>query len=159
MTTIGPGVREIRVRHASGAYRVIYVASFAEAVYVLHAFSKKTQRTARRDLDLAAARLRQLKRGESTMKKRRFASVWDAIEPSRAEAASMKARAALMIAIRDKVAGWRTTQAAAAKRLGLTQPRMNDLLRGRIAKFSLDALIDLATRAGLKVRVEVGRAA
>ena len=63
-TTIGAGVREIRVRHASAAYRVIYVASFAEAVYVLHAFSKKTQRTARRDLDLAAARLKELKRGE-----------------------------------------------------------------------------------------------
>jgi predicted XRE-type DNA-binding protein len=93
------------------------------------------------------------------MKKRRFASVWDAIEPSGAEAASMRARAELMIAIRDKVAGWRTTQAAAAKRLGLTQPRMNDLLRGRIAKFSLDALIDVATRAGLRVRVEVRRAA
>ena len=91
--------------------------------------------------------------------KRRSASVWDAIEPSRAEAASMKARAALMIAIRDAVAAWRVTQSAAAKRLGLTQPRMNDLLRGRIAKFSLDALIDLATRAGLKVRVDVRRAA
>jgi phage-related protein len=64
MTTIGAGVREIRVRHASGAYRVVYVASFAEAVYVLHAFSKKTQRTMRRDLDLAAARLKELKRGE-----------------------------------------------------------------------------------------------
>jgi phage-related protein len=48
----------------SGAYRVIYVASFAEAVYVLHGFSKKTRRTAQRDFDLAAARLRQLKRGE-----------------------------------------------------------------------------------------------
>ncbi|MBM3531368.1 MAG: XRE family transcriptional regulator [Alphaproteobacteria bacterium] len=93
------------------------------------------------------------------MKKQRFASVWDAIEPSRAEAASMKARAELMIAIRDKVAAWKTTQAAAAKRLGLTQPRMNDLLRGRMSKFSLDALIDLAARAGLKVRVEVGRSA
>ena len=53
----------------------------------------------------------------------------------------------------------RLTQAAAAQRLGLTQPRMNDLLRGRIAKFSLDALIDVATRAGLKVRVDVRRAA
>jgi phage-related protein len=65
MTTVGAGVREIRVRHVSGAYRVIYVASFAEAVYVLHAFVKKTQRTAQRDLDLASARLRELKRGGS----------------------------------------------------------------------------------------------
>lgn len=92
-------------------------------------------------------------------KKQRFASVWDAIEPSQAEAASMKARAETMIAIQKAVAAWKLTQAAAAKRLGLTQPRMNDLLRGRINKFSLDALIDLASRAGLSVRVEVAKTA
>jgi predicted XRE-type DNA-binding protein len=93
------------------------------------------------------------------MKKQRFASVWDAIEPSRAAAANMKARAEMMIAIREVVGQWDVTQAAAAKRLGLTQPRMNDLLRGRINKFSLDALINLAARAGLAVRVEVVRPA
>ena len=93
------------------------------------------------------------------MKKQHFASVWDAIEPSRAEAANMKARAEMMMAIRDTVAGWRTTQAAAAKRLGLTQPRLNDLMRGRINKFSLDALINMATRAGLAVRVQIERPA
>jgi len=92
------------------------------------------------------------------MKRRRFASVWDAIEPSRATAANMKARAEMMIAIRESVAAWGITQATAAKRLGLT-PRMNDLLRGRINKFSLDALINLATRAGLSVRVEVVKTA
>jgi phage-related protein len=63
MSTIGAGVREIRIRDAVGAYRVIYIATFADAVHVLHAFEKKTQKTARRDLGLAAARLRQLKRG------------------------------------------------------------------------------------------------
>jgi phage-related protein len=63
MQTIGPGVREIRVRDASGAFRVIYLAAFAEAVYVLHAFAKKTQRAAQRDLALAQSRLKQLKRG------------------------------------------------------------------------------------------------
>ena len=93
------------------------------------------------------------------MKKRRFASVWDAIEPAPAEAANMKARSAMMMAIRETVAAWGVTQTAAAKRLGLTQPRMNDLLRGRIDKFSLDALMNLATRAGLAVRVEVVRPA
>ena len=93
------------------------------------------------------------------MKKQRYASVWDAIEPSRAAAANMKARAETMIAIRETVAAWGVTQSAAAKRLGLTQPRMNDLLRGRINKFSLDALINLAMRAGLDVRVEVVRPA
>jgi len=60
MPTIGSGVREIRVRDESGAYRVIYVAKFADAIYVLHAFQKKTQKTDRRDLDLAAKRYREL---------------------------------------------------------------------------------------------------
>src|SRR5262245_15246245 len=63
MSTIGPGVREIRIRDAFGAYCVIYIATFADAVHVLHAFEKKTQKTTRRDLDLAAARLQQLRRG------------------------------------------------------------------------------------------------
>jgi phage-related protein len=63
MPTIGAGVREIRIHDAVGAYRVIYIATLADAVHVLHAFQKKSQKTAQRDLDLAGARLRQLKRG------------------------------------------------------------------------------------------------
>jgi len=59
MPSIGAGVREIRVRERAGAFRVIYVATFADAVYVLHAFQKKTRQTAKRDLDLAASRLRE----------------------------------------------------------------------------------------------------
>ena len=93
------------------------------------------------------------------MKRKRFDNVWDAIEPSAADAASMKARAQMMAAIRDTVEAWSVTQAVAAKRLGLTQPRMNDLVRGRISKFSLDALLNVAARAGLAVRVKVVRPA
>ena len=63
MPTIGAGVREIRIRDAVGAYRVIYVASLVDAIHVLHAFQKRSQKTAQRDLDLAAERLRALKRG------------------------------------------------------------------------------------------------
>ena len=59
MPSIGAGVREIRVRERAGAFRVIYVATFADAVYVLHAFQKKTRQTAKRDVDLAASRLRE----------------------------------------------------------------------------------------------------
>ena len=58
MTSVGQGAREIRVRDPAGAYRVIYVATFAEVVYVLHAFHKKTQKTARSDLNLAKERYR-----------------------------------------------------------------------------------------------------
>ena len=63
MSTIGTGVREIEIRDAAGAYRLIYIAILADAIHVLHAFQKKSQRTSRRDLVLAAERLRQLKRG------------------------------------------------------------------------------------------------
>jgi phage-related protein len=63
MAAIGAGVREIRVRDATGAYRVVYVARFAEAVYVLHAFQKKTQRTSPRDMALAQSWFRELKHG------------------------------------------------------------------------------------------------
>jgi predicted XRE-type DNA-binding protein len=93
------------------------------------------------------------------MTKQRFASVWDAIEASPAAAANMKARAELMIALSKTIESWKINQAAAAKRLGLTQPRLNDLLRGRINKFSLDALMMLATKAGLSVRVKIMRTA
>jgi phage-related protein len=60
MTTIGAGVREIRIRDEAGAFRIIYVTKIEDAVYVLHAFQKKTQQTAKRDLDIATARLRQI---------------------------------------------------------------------------------------------------
>ena len=60
MSTIGQGVKEIRIRDASGAFRIVYVAKFAEAVYVLHCFQKKTQKTSKADLDLARWRYREL---------------------------------------------------------------------------------------------------
>ena len=64
MKSVGPGVREIRVRDSASAFRVIYIAAFAEAVYVLHAFQKKTPRTAARDMELAQSRYRELKRSD-----------------------------------------------------------------------------------------------
>jgi len=88
-----------------------------------------------------------------------FASVWDALEDSPAEAANMRLRSELMSAVKQAVAGWGLTQAEAARRLEVTQPRLSDLLRGRVGNFSLDALILLATRAGLSVRVQIEQAA
>lgn len=60
MASVGQGVREIRIRDEAGAFRVLYITRIEDAVFVLHAFQKKTQQTARRDLDLAAARLRKI---------------------------------------------------------------------------------------------------
>jgi predicted XRE-type DNA-binding protein len=87
-----------------------------------------------------------------------FASVWDALEATPEDAANMRLRSELMTAVRETVEGWQLTQAQAAKRLRITQPRLNDLMRGRIGKFSLDALILLAERSGLSVRVEIAHA-
>jgi predicted XRE-type DNA-binding protein len=93
------------------------------------------------------------------MARQTFASVWDALEDTAAEAANMRARSELMIAVRSKIESWKVSQTEAARRLGLTQPRLNDLMRGRIDKFSLDALINLARPAGLSVRLKIGKAA
>jgi phage-related protein len=60
MPGVGSGVQEIRIRDAAGAFRVIFVAKFAAAIYVLHCFQKKTQKTSKRDLDLAEKRYRDL---------------------------------------------------------------------------------------------------
>jgi phage-related protein len=62
MATIGAGVREIRIRDMAGAFRVIYVAKFVEAIYVLHCFQKKTEKTSKLDIDLATKRYRDLKK-------------------------------------------------------------------------------------------------
>jgi predicted XRE-type DNA-binding protein len=88
-----------------------------------------------------------------------FDSVWDAIEDSPAEAANMRFRSDLMIATRQAVESWKVTQAVAARRLEVTQPRLNDLLRGRINNFSVDTLMVLAARAGLTVRLEIKKLA
>jgi phage-related protein len=62
MNTVGRGVREIRIRDAAGAFRVLYVAKFEDAVYVLHCFQKKTQKTTKVDLDLTTQRYRDLQK-------------------------------------------------------------------------------------------------
>ncbi len=65
MTTIGPGVREIRIREASGAFRIIYVTKIGASVFVLHVFQKKTEATSKRDIDLATKRFKELLKGSN----------------------------------------------------------------------------------------------
>ena len=105
LASIGKGVEEIRVLESSGAYRVIYLARRADAVYVLRA--------------------------------------------------NLRARAELMqkIAARLRQHDW--TQDEAARGCGVTPPRINDLLRGRVSRFSLDALVNIATALGFRVRIDL----
>lgn len=89
------------------------------------------------------------------MKRQVFADVWDALEDDPAERARLRLRSELLQALERRVLGWKVTQREAARRLGITQPRLNDLLKGRFNKFSLGALFDLAMRAGLDVKLTI----
>ncbi len=85
----------------------------------------------------------------------RFGSVWDAIEDSPEKAENLKLRAELMTQIRGHVDSLGLTQQEAASRLGMTQPRLSDLLRGRLDRFSLDMLVNVLARAGKHVEVTI----
>jgi predicted XRE-type DNA-binding protein len=89
------------------------------------------------------------------MKVEQFESVWDAIEDDPVERERLKMRSALLSALHRQVKSWKVSRRAAAKRLDITQPRLNDLLKDRFNKFSLGALFDLATKAGLKVKLSI----
>ncbi len=89
----------------------------------------------------------------------RFGSVWDAIEDTPAESARMKLRSSLMIALKKHLVAEGLTQKQAAELLGVTQPRISDLMRGKINLFALDSLVDLVARAGLQIEMHIGKAA
>jgi predicted XRE-type DNA-binding protein len=84
-----------------------------------------------------------------------FDNVWFALEKNPADAINLTLRSELMTAIEDAVKSWNLSQQEAAKRLGITRPRLSDLLRGKINKFSLDMLTTLAHNAGLTVKMSV----
>jgi predicted XRE-type DNA-binding protein len=85
--------------------------------------------------------------------------VFDALADTPAEATNMKARAELLSALRARVRSWELSQEAAAQRLGITRPRLNDLMRGKLGKFSLDALVNLTSAAGLVLQITIADAA
>ena len=88
-----------------------------------------------------------------------FESVWDAIEDTPAQAENMKVRSALMIALKARIESEGLSQASAAKLFGVTQPRISDLLRGKITLFSIDTLINMLASAGLHVELHIAQAA
>lgn len=89
------------------------------------------------------------------MSNQRFASIWDAIEDTQDVAENMKLRSTLMMALKHHIAHAKMSQAEAAKLFGVTQPRVSDLLRGKINVFSLDALVNMAAAAGLRIEMRV----
>lgn len=93
------------------------------------------------------------------MNAERFTSVWDALEDTPAEAENMKLRSTLMMDLTQHIERSGLTQAQAAKLFGVTQPRVSDLMRGKINLFGLDTLVNMAAAAGLHVEMHVRDAA
>ncbi|MGC8537135.1 MAG: helix-turn-helix domain-containing protein [Rhizomicrobium sp.] len=93
------------------------------------------------------------------METERYASVWNAIEDMPAEAENMKLRSQLMMALKEVIAAKGLTQSEAAQLFGVTQPRVSDLLRGKINLFGLDKLVEMAVIAGLHIEMQIAEAA
>jgi len=93
------------------------------------------------------------------MKVEAFDNVWDAIEDDPGIRENLKLRSELMVALTRQIKREKWTQAEAAKLLGVTQPRISNLVRGKINSFGLDMLVKMAVAAGLRVRMQVKKAA
>ena len=91
------------------------------------------------------------------MKSQKFTSIWDAIEDTPQAAASMKARSTLLMELTNVIQKREMTQAEAAELFGVTQPRISDLMRGKINLFSLDMLMNMAATAGMSPVVKLSR--
>jgi predicted XRE-type DNA-binding protein len=93
------------------------------------------------------------------MRQKRYASVWDAIEKSPAQAESLKLRSSLMLALKRHIEREGLSQTQAAKVFGVTQPRISTLMRGKIELFGLDMLVNMLSTAGLRLKLQVKKAA
>ena len=153
MNQVGAGVREIRV-HVLGEWRVLYVAKFPEAVYVLHAFQKKTQKTRREDRGGSCTVSHDWRPVMKKNTTKSSGNVFVDLGFDPAEAAVLQMRTNLMSDLRLYIEKQKLSQAEAAKRLGIAQSRVSDLVRGKWDKFSLEMLITLEARLGRTVRVE-----
>ncbi len=91
--------------------------------------------------------------------KKSFDSIWDAIEDDPAQRENMKVRSALMTVLTDFILAEGLTQAEAAKRFGVSQPRISDLMRGKISLFAIDTLVNMLGAAGLHMEMQIGKAA
>jgi len=154
MKSIGPGVEEIRVRNVPSDLPGAKTGGRVRSARVSKGVAgNKPARPRTRAKASGRALVTSGRKGEPDYQE--FDTVWDALGFSPQEAANLEARSTLMLQL-DKLIkknGW--TQASAAKRCGVSQPRINDLLRGRIDKFSIDALVIMAAHLGQKVHIQL----
>ena len=93
------------------------------------------------------------------MTRKRYDSVWDAIEESPEAAQNMKLRSTLMMALQEHISRAKLNQSEAAKLFGITQPRISNLMHGKIDLFALDTLVNMASAAGMRVEMRLRKAA
>jgi predicted XRE-type DNA-binding protein len=134
---------------------VICVVKLADAIYVPHAFQKKTQQTRQADIALAAKRYQRMGDRAMTTLSESSGNVFADLGFPPEEAALLRMRAELMARLRETIANRGWTQAEAAIHLGVGQSRVSDLVRGKWDKFSLDMLVTLTARAGHKVELAI----
>jgi predicted XRE-type DNA-binding protein len=154
MNTVGRGVREIRIRDTAGAFRVLTTRSTCSAL-----FPEEDAENEQSGSEPGCAALPGFVKGARSMSKKRFDNVWDAIEDTPAQAENMKLRSTLIMALKDHIARTGLSQSEAAKLLGVTQPRISDLMRGKIELFGLDTLVNMIGAAGLHVEMRISDAA
>jgi predicted XRE-type DNA-binding protein len=159
------GVMEVRL-HGDKEFRVFYFARFEEAVYVLHDFVKGDsdytqgrhrhgQGAVRRHVGSEKGTNMKSIKGTAFTKGSR--NVFADLGFSAAESRNLRIRSEMMTALRKFIEAEGLTQAEAAKRLNVSQPRISDLTRGKISRFSLDTLVNLLSDAGLEVDFRMKR--
>ena len=154
VANIGRGVKEIRI-YVLGEWRIIYVAKFEDAVYVLHSFQKKTQETSQHDIELARSDSNKLE--GNTMKEsivKSSGNIFLELGFPPEEAAILQMRSEIMVDLRKIIKTKKLTQTKAAELFGVSQSRVSDLIRGKWEKFSLEMLIALATKAGMRISLK-----
>jgi predicted XRE-type DNA-binding protein len=144
-----------RVRHISGDLRREDGRSSVRTARVSKKDAADKPKRRRAGVRAVRATRAQPKVAEEPLVIESFDSVWEALGFSPQESARLEARSMLMIQLREIIRKERWTQAVAAKRCGVSQPRINDLIRGKIDKFSIDALIEMATALGRRVNFEL----
>ena len=143
----------------------VHIAKCDDAIYVLHAFEKRTRHTPQADIALGRQRLSELLESRRrkpeifmTMKMQEsIDNVFKDLGFPGEEAENLKVRADLMIQISKLIRSRRLTQTRAAALFGVTQPRVSDLIRGKIERFSIDTLVAMLGHAGVQVQFTLGR--
>jgi predicted XRE-type DNA-binding protein len=159
MNAVGRGVREIRIRDAAGGIQSVVCREDQGRHLCAALFPEEDAENEQGGSERDRATLPGFIKGAGSMSKKRFANVWDAIEDTPAQAENMKLRSTLIMALKDHIARTGLSQSEAAKLLGVTQPRISDLMRGKIELFGLDTLVNMIGAAGLHVEMRISDAA